>query len=90
MNEHSNSFIRGKTVEVSKRTNTDIPLPRGRFPNWVQLSKLDVTPGCPIRTATAYKWVHCKRFPELFRRVGGKVFLDLDLLFKKAEAGELR
>ncbi len=57
---------------------------------WVQVSKLDETPGSPIRTSTGYKWHHCKRFPELFRRVGGKLFLDMDKLFEMAEAGKLR
>lgn len=58
--------------------------------NWVQISKLNTTPGSPIRTATAYKWSHVNRFPEIFRRVGGKLFVDMDRLFELAEAGKLR
>jgi hypothetical protein len=58
--------------------------------NWVHVAKLNETPGIPIRTSTAYKWHHVKRFPELFRHVGGKLFIDMDKLFEMAEAGKLR
>lgn len=58
--------------------------------NWVHVARLNDTPGTPIRTSTAYKWHHIKRFPELFRNVGGKLFIDMDLLFERAEAGKLR
>jgi hypothetical protein len=58
--------------------------------NWIHVPQLDKTPGAPIRTSTAYKWHHVKRFPELFKRVGGKLFLDLGLLYEMAEAGKLR
>jgi hypothetical protein len=57
--------------------------------NWVQVSKIDQTPGVPIATATAYKWNHLKRFPQLFHKIGGKLFLDLDRLYQLAEAGKL-
>lgn len=58
--------------------------------NWIHVAKLNDTPGSPIRTSTAYKWNHLKRFPVLFRYVGGKLFVDMDKLFELAEAGKLR
>jgi hypothetical protein len=58
--------------------------------NWVHVARLDDTIGSPIRTSTGYKWHHLKRFPQLFRHVGGKLFIDMDKLFQMAEAGKLR
>jgi hypothetical protein len=58
--------------------------------NWIHVAKLNETPGSPIRTSTGYKWHHLKRFPQLFRHVGGKLFIDMDKLFEMAEAGKLR
>ncbi len=58
--------------------------------NWVHVAKLNDTPGSPIRTSTGYKWNHLKRFPDLFRYVGGKLFIELDKLYQLAEAGKLR
>jgi len=58
--------------------------------NWIHVARLNETPGSPIRTSTAYKWAHIRRFPEIFRRVGGKLFIDMDKLFELAEAGKLQ
>lgn len=58
--------------------------------DWVQVSKLDAMQTSPIKTSTAYKWHHIKRFPELFRRVGGKLFLDMEKLYRMADAGKLQ
>ncbi len=58
--------------------------------NWIHVPGLNKTPGSPIRTSTAYKWNHTKRFPSLFRYVGGKLFIDMDALYALAEAGKLR
>lgn len=58
--------------------------------NWIRVSDLNKTPGAPIRSSTGYKWNHIQRFPELFRIVGGKLFIDMDKLYSMAEAGKLR
>ncbi len=58
--------------------------------NLIHVARLNETPGSPIRTSTAYKWNHVRRFPELFLHVGGKLFIDMDKLFAMAEAGKLR
>ena len=60
------------------------------FKNWIQISKIKTLPDCPITASTAYKWIHLKKYQELFRSVGGKKFLDLDRLYEMAEAGKLR
>jgi hypothetical protein len=44
----------------------------------VRISKLDSLPDFHIRSSTAYKWIHLGRFPEIFVRIGGCRFLDLD------------
>jgi hypothetical protein len=46
----------------------------------LRLSKIDETPGMPIRKSTAYKWHHIGRFPQLFVKIGGCVCLNLDKL----------
>jgi hypothetical protein len=58
--------------------------------NWVHVARLNDLPDSPIRTSTAYAWNHRKRFPQLFKHVGGKLFLDLGGLYEMAEAGKLR
>ena len=58
--------------------------------NWLPVSKLDETPDALIRTSTGYKWHHVHRFPQLFRKVGRELFIDLGLLYELAEKGKLR
>jgi hypothetical protein len=54
--------------------------------NLIRLSK--VTPGSlPLQRATLYKWKHTKKFPHLFVKLGGAVFVDLDKLKEIIEAG---
>lgn len=58
--------------------------------NWVQVSRMNDLPSAPLRASTLYKWAHLKRHSEIFRRVGRKLFVDLDKLYELAEAGKLR
>lgn len=54
--------------------------------NLIRLSK--VTPGrVPVAKSTLYKMRTTKRYPELFIKFGGAVFIDLDELDKILEAG---
>ncbi len=39
--------------------------------NLIRLSKVNKTPNFPLRASTLYKWVHVKKHPELFVRLGG-------------------
>ena len=48
--------------------------------NLLRLSKVNETPGFPLRASTLYKWVHVKKYPELFVRLGGAVYVNLDKL----------
>jgi hypothetical protein len=52
---------------------------------WTPVAKLDQIPDSPIRTSTAYRWHHVKKFPEAFQKVGGKLFVDIDTLWNLGE-----
>lgn len=53
----------------------------------VQLSKINETPGIPIKASTAYKWRTLKKYPQMFTVFGGKVFIDTRVLEQILEAG---
>jgi len=55
--------------------------------NLLRLSKIDEIPGFPFRKSTLYKWVHVRKHPEIFVRIGGAVFLDLDAFNALVEKG---
>ena len=42
----------------------------------------------PIAPATLYKWHHLKRYPEIFRKFGGFLFVDLKALEAAIERGK--
>jgi len=44
----------------------------------VRDEKLLIENNIPITQKTLRKWHHIKRFPEIFVKVGGKLFVDLD------------
>ncbi len=54
--------------------------------NLVRLSKAD---NLPLRKSTLYKWKHLHKFPELFVKLGGALFVDLKALDELIEAGRL-
>ena len=39
----------------------------------------------PIARSTLYKWKHLGKFPQLFRKIGGMLFVDLDALDRVIE-----
>lgn len=41
----------------------------------------------PIAPATLYKWHHLKRYPEIFRKFGGFLFVDKEALKVAIESG---
>jgi hypothetical protein len=55
--------------------------------NLVRLSKVNDHPDIPLKASTLYKWRHVKKYPGLFVKVGGAVFVDLNELGKIVEAG---
>jgi hypothetical protein len=43
--------------------------------------------GLPFRPSTFYKWIHVKKHPEIFVKIGGACFVDrnrLDELIEKS------
>jgi hypothetical protein len=46
--------------------------------NLLRISKVNGTPGFPLRASTLYKWVHIRKHPEIFTRLGGAVYVNLD------------
>lgn len=55
----------------------------------VRLCNVNKDPRIPFKASTLYKWRHLNRFPGLFLKVAGAVFIDLDRLGAIAEAGRL-
>jgi hypothetical protein len=54
--------------------------------NLIRLSKADSLPLCK---STLYKWKHLGKFPQLFVKLGGALFVDLNVLDEIIEAGRL-
>jgi hypothetical protein len=54
--------------------------------NLIRLSKADSLPLCK---STLYKWKHLGKFPQLFVKLGGALFVDLNALDEIIEAGRL-
>lgn len=55
--------------------------------NLVRLSKAGSLPLCK---STLYKWKHLKKHPQMFVKIGGALFVDLDVLDRIIEAGRQR
>jgi len=36
--------------------------------------------GLPVSSATLYKWKHLGKYPELFKKLGGMLLIDLEEL----------
>jgi hypothetical protein len=64
------------------------PNQKGReMKNLIRLSKINETPGFPLRAATLYKWRTLRKHPKLFVQLGGAVFVDMAVLDQIIEAG---
>lgn len=48
--------------------------------NLIRISKVDKTPNFPLKGSTLYKWLHLRKHEELFVRLGGAVFVNVDEL----------
>ncbi len=48
--------------------------------NLLRISKVDERPGFPLKKSTLYKWLRCGKCPELFVRLGGAAYVNLDKL----------
>jgi hypothetical protein len=58
--------------------------------NLIRISRVNDTPGFPLRASTLYKWVHVRKHPELFVRLGGAVFVNIDRLNELISKGGTR
>jgi hypothetical protein len=56
--------------------------------NLVRVGKAEQV-GLPFKSSTYYKWAHLRKFPEIFVKIGGGLFIDLDAHNKLVEAGRL-
>lgn len=43
----------------------------------LRVSKID-DQNFPLKKATIYKWIHLRKYPELFTQIGGARFINLD------------
>ncbi|MCD6475550.1 MAG: hypothetical protein J7K85_04700 [Anaerolineaceae bacterium] len=41
----------------------------------------------PLTKSTLYKWKHLKKYPEIFVKIGGALFVDTEALQKVIEEG---
>ena len=48
--------------------------------NLLRVSKVDERQDFPLRKSTLYSWLHHGKHPELFVRLGGAAFVNLDVL----------
>ena len=55
--------------------------------NLLRLSRVNETPGFPLKASTLYAWRHRRKHPEIFVNVGGAAFVDLDALERLVELG---
>jgi len=54
--------------------------------NLCRISKAD---DLPFKKSTFYKWVHLRKNPQIFVKIGGALFVDLKALEELIEAGRL-
>lgn len=50
--------------------------------NLVRVSKAD---GLPFKKQTFYKWWHLKKYPQIFIKLSGGLFIDIDALKRVME-----
>lgn len=48
--------------------------------NLLRVCRVNERPDFPLRASTLYKWIHTRKHPELFVRLGGAVYINLDKL----------
>ena len=59
----------------------------GRLEN--NLCRIAQADDLPFKKSTFYKWVHLGKHPQIFVKIGGAVFVDLNSLAELIEAGRL-
>jgi hypothetical protein len=55
---------------------------------YARVSKLPKEqPEFPYKPATMYRWHHVGKFPEIFLKFNGTLFVDLEALYRLIDAG---
>lgn len=57
--------------------------------NLVRISRVKEHPEIPFEPRTLYYWVHKNKHPEIFVKLGGAVFVDLEKLEDLVERSRL-
>ncbi len=50
------------------------------LPDLVRVAKIDKIPNFPLRKSTLYFWKHEGKHPELFVKLGGALYVNMDRL----------
>jgi hypothetical protein len=58
--------------------------------NLLRISKISKADNLPVERSTLYKWKHLRRQPSLFVKLGGALFVDLDVLDEIIESGRIK
>jgi len=58
--------------------------------NLLRISKISKSDNLPVERSTLYKWKHLKKHPSLFVKLGGALFVDLDVLDEIIESGRIK
>jgi hypothetical protein len=58
--------------------------------NLLRISKISRADDLPIEKSTLYKRKHLQKHPGLFVKLGGALFVDLDVLDQIIEAGRIK
>jgi hypothetical protein len=58
--------------------------------NLIRISQINKIPNFPLKASTCYKWVHTRKHLELFVRLGGGVYINLDKLDEIIRKGGTR
>jgi hypothetical protein len=63
-----------------------IPAKEDVMQNLVRVSKANIE-NLPVRGSTLYKWKHLNKNPQIFIKLGGFLFVDVEELYKLLESG---
>ncbi len=58
--------------------------------NLLRISKISKVDNLPVEQSTLYKWKHLKKYPSLFVKLGGALFVDMDVLDQIIEAARIK
>ncbi len=86
-NPSKNAFQRIELAQIQNQQPERDIMERIYGQHLIRLSKVDEVPGFPLRASTLYCWRTRRKHLQLFVRIGGAVFVDLQELDKVIETG---